>query len=382
MGVTFLKKAASDGKGLGASNKSSPEGFLAAYSVKANGQTALVSMPMLDKLSIHGVIPASVYHQMGDGEISGQAKLKSELSKLIKDEASGAKPTGGGEYGYAKGGAKPGEIRLLLPLGPRPAWGFISLRPHEKTPEDLILRIDWNPRKAGKEGIGELFELLLGDLHFSTHEVAEWLATARISRMDIAVDILDVERCDLRARIAKERKVQTFTAPDTGLETSYHKDAKTKQFPVMLYDKRQQYLDAMTPVGGKAPKFGDRPHCRVERVWRFGGTSAPPLSGLADQSCRIDGFHVRWLRDHATGPTRDEQRVAAAALSYLGAQRSAEVLDASFAPALKIIPKPDPDFWRPDILWALWPKSLEALGMDRLVSPHVMFQVKSKPWRA
>ena len=153
----------------------------------------------------------------------------------------------------------------------------------------------------------------------------------------------------------------------------------TYHLRVRVYDKRQLYLDAITPVGGKPPKFGDRPHRRVERVWRFGGVSARPLSGLADEPCRIGGFHVRWLRDHTSGPKRNQQRIAAAALSYLGPERSAQVLGASFKAALKTVQKPDPDFWKPDFLWTSWLQSLEAFGVDRLVTPHKMCQVKSKP---
>lgn len=363
-------------KWLGASNKSSIEGFLEAYSVTDAGETVFVSMPMVDKLSIHGLVPSSVYAQMGDQKVSGQAKLLSKLSLLLKSEESGAKPMHGGEYGYAKGSAKSGEVRLLLPLGARPAWGFISLRPPSKGSDTLLLRIDWNPRKAGKEGVRQIFELLIGDLAFQKEEVAEWLATARVSRMDVAVDILDVERCDLRAQIDAQRKIQTFGAPKNGLETSYHKDAKTKQFPVVLYDKRQHYLDAELTSGiAKTPKYGDRPHCRVERVWRFGGASARPLSKLGTEPNRIEGFHVRWLRDHQSGPSRREQRIAAAVIAHMGKDRALGVLGPQALASIKLVQRVDPIFWRPTDLWAYWPQSLEAVGLDLLITPHPMYQL-------
>jgi len=373
MGVTLTNKATGVTKVLGSSNKY-PEGFSVAYEVTDGTRVALVSAPMVDALAVWGVVPASVYAQMGNAKVSGQQKLLSLFENLTKDPEIGAKYTPGGDYGFAKGGAKKGEKRLLIPLGPRPAWALVSLRPHEKDPTSLILRVEWNPRKSGRVGVEALIDLLVGSIFSSSLEFGEWLSSAQVTKLEIAVDVLNVERCDLRAKIASERKVQAFRNPTGGIETTYHRAAGAL-FPVKLYDKRQYYLDTGGKFG-KKPKFGDTPHCRVERSWRFGGTSARPLVGLQNEPNRLTGFHVRWLRDEPGGSSNPQQRLAAAALDYLGRERAVTSLSELKA-ALKLVEEPDPDFWRPDQLWSLWPAALEHCGLDQLTSPHAVYGVSA-----
>jgi hypothetical protein len=363
VGVTISKKGSGVTTPVTASNKLFPEGLLGAYAFeREDGPPVLVSQPMLDRISVIGWVPLHVIGQQ-DKKGAAEMRYKKAFQEAVQHKRAGLRSTKTGSP-FAKGFPKKDEVRAYIRIGPRKTWAEIRLLPEhddDKTLAAYRLRIEWNPRKAGPQGMAELNECL-AETALANADVKAWFAVAEVTRLDIAVDVLDAERADIYSHMPGETKLQTFARRTSGIETvNHHRSAKIKRrASLIVYDKRQERLDA-----GKTPFFGARPHVRIERSIAF-TTKKPTVLGLPSQPDRLAEFHVRLLRGAEGDVKRDEQRVAAASVTYLGVQCAMKVLGGSQAPRVAELAKSDPVFWRTDLLWKRWPEALKQVGLSGL----------------
>lgn len=329
------------------------------------GHEIWVSVPRPDKL-----------HLIGDllPEHFGNPSEKDELGPLLMAAlASGA-------VAKVLDTTFTGKIYFRVQIGvpPKEAPVFFELRKapaHSPAAHQLI--VQFNPARLGQEGVFELLDRLN---KFTPHKlnVGKFLAGARVSRLDIAVDLVGLAVCDVIASVGPAGKEVHYLSDE--LETvSFHRklkfdqsgqlSAKGKLNPlgellVSVYDKRRQQI-AM----GEPPPFGNADVTRVElSKRRFGNkpfsiTSLPNLKnplgkikvGLV-QSAGPEGSW-KWLRYiEARRGGGHEKAVEVNQLSLPTAKDFAQRYTEH--PADVIAGKE---------IWAGWQQGIEATGLNYMI---------------
>jgi|CXWL01.1.fsa_nt_gi hypothetical protein len=241
------------------------------------------------------------------------------------------------------------------------------------------LTIHANPRALGQEGIFEL----LDRLHNATKgafKVGAFLATARISRLDIAVDVVGLRVADLLVSAKGEGKRAHYYGKGGELETInvhlVHKPGKTgkptpkmKRTPmndllVMVYDKRSERI-----AKGHPPPFGEAPVTRIEVPKIQFGNKAFGFSSLLTWSNPIAGIRVGLIRCAIGEPTVDWLRYAEARRGG-GPTRAASVcaltpLEAEELEQLYIGHKSD--VLDVKSIWKSWPTGISHSGLSYLI---------------
>lgn len=363
-------KIAQQGPGLkklvSPSNKSGLTGFHEAQAFELpGGKVVAISRPFIDRIALIGVVPPSAYGA-GDLASEGPGQFGSVLKAALDDADCGLTKTAGGKARYAKGWPKPGEKVAYIKVGARNARVDVRVQPMLGPNKAIMawrLRLEWNPRKARQEGIERLFDLLAYHLHFEKEGAEEWFRNAEVTRLDIAVEILGVDRADLFTTLAGQKKVMLHGQWSTGVQTVTQRPTSGPKGKggLITYDKRQERLDKK-----KAPKFGDEPHLRVERRLAFTGGKAPIMRTLMAEKDRLSDVSVRLLRDLPAGPSKLDQQAIAGAALWLGWKRMSSEFPSSTWTTLR---KPDPFFWDTAYLWSHWPSAIEEAGLLSFASP-------------
>lgn len=365
MNVTICKKSAGLGKTLSPSNKHGLPNFSEAYSVFVPDQPPIyISRPLIDRISIIGEVPKSVF---GNGDLAGRGlkHFGRVFKRALKDKDCKLRKAKGGKSSFAKGWPKPGEQRGYIKVGPRRARAEVAIQPLIGPNGKILawrLRLEWNPRKAGVEGFERLRSLVAHDLFVDPQGALEWFQGARITRLDIAVDILGVERPSLFVRLPDQKKVQTYGRWTSGIETTNHKPSEGGKGTggLSAYDKRQEQSDKKP---GKEPMFGQFAHQRIERRFVMTGGKQPLLGYLADEPDRLTGPMIRLLRDLPGGPSKTDQQIAAGAVLWIGWKKMSHSLQGPQLQAWKILRKHDTAFWDTGLIWKHWPEAVAAVGL-------------------
>lgn len=247
MGVSLTNKGTALEKTLGPSNKHGLTEFPEAYRVSLpDGRTIYVSQPQIDKIALLADIPQAVYGY-GDDAASGPAQFKDVFEQAMDGTKGGLKKAPQGKSSFSKGWPQPGEMRGRMRVGPRGAKVDVSAQPQgdHNNPTGWKLRMEWNPRKAGPSAVEGLLALLAHHLHFGFENAAEWMRTAKVTRLDIAVDLVGLERTELYVRLPDQKKLKTYGQFGHGIETTNHHQGHGKTGPATMsvYDKRQEQRD-------------------------------------------------------------------------------------------------------------------------------------------
>lgn len=366
MSVTISNKSAGLEKALSPSNKHGLSNFLEAYTVSVPGEPTIhISRPMIDRISIIGDVPKSVF---GNGDLArrGLKHFLGVFKLAVRDSDCKLTKAKSGKSSFAKGWAKKGEQRAYIKVGARRTRVEVAIQPligPQKKVTAWRLRLEWNPRKAGLEGFERLRSLLAHHLLLGPEGELEWFQGARITRLDIAVDILGVERPSLFLRLMDQKKVQTYGRWASGIETTNHKPSKGTKGTggLSAYDKRQEQTDKKP---NKEPKFGQVPHQRIERRFVATGGKQPVLGKLANEGDRLAGPMVRLLRDLPGGPCKIEQQIVAGTVLWLGWKKMSASLTGSQLQAWKVLRKHDNAFWDTGLIWKHWPEAVAVAGLS------------------
>jgi hypothetical protein len=366
MSVTVSNKMHGIKKTLSPSNKHGLANFSEAYSVSVPGQPPIyISRPLIDRISIIGEIPKSVF---GNGDLAkrGLKHFLGVFKLAVRDSDCKLKKAKSGKSSFAKGWAKKGELRAYIKIGSRRTRVEVAIQPLIGPEEKVIdwrLRLEWNPRKAGLEGFERLRTLLAHHLLLGPEGALEWFQGARITRLDIAVDILGVDRPSLFLRLMDQKKVQTYGRWTSGIETTNHKPSKGTKGTggLSAYDKRQEQTDKKP---NKEPKFGQVPHQRIERRFVVTGGKQPVLGKLAAETDKLAGPMVRLLRDLPDGSCKTDQQIVAGAVLWLGWKKMSGSLKGSQLHAWKVMKKHDAAFWDTGLIWKHWPEAVAEAGLS------------------
>lgn len=335
------------------------------------GTKVFISLPTPDKLHIKGAL---LPHHVSKNTSLAHSEIGPWLMGKL---ASGA----AGPVNHTKfpGQKVYTEVQVEFGAEKRPVFFKLAYAPAASglKKDSHTLELQCNPTKLGQEG---LFELLY-QLEKVTHGkfiVGAFLADARVTRIDVAVDVVGLQLPDLWVNVKGSAKRFLCIAPPGQLQSySIHRvqkvngagelSTKAKRKPAgdllaRVYDKRAQRI-----ANGENPKFGDTPECRIEiERLRFSKKSFGLLD-LADWSNPLSRLRAR------VNPLAP---LSKGARTYLGLRRT---LDHDTAANMAGLSKPVADKCRtlvdfevsglfsPAKLWELWPSTLYLTGLIYLV---------------
>lgn len=231
-----------------------------------------------------------------------------------------------------------------------------------KTPMPFF-RFEFNPAALGKSGI-ECFQHELHGVLMNEHPWEKIAKTCRVTRLDIAVDLLGVRMEDLIIvpGITKQqlKKFAIFSASGK-LETIYPIYKHGAKAPLRIYDKAQQLSDTGAPA-----KFEGVAYARVEAELDGKKLQGKPLMSLHKLKNPFLGLGVI----DPTNPVSPPESLHA--WSYFldscrmrGKEGALEMLptDELRSVYAQTLEKADRRLWNPEKLWKHWPKVLESSGL-------------------
>ncbi len=274
---------------------------------------------------------------------------------------------------------------VALGLGKRNSRVQFQRISHKKYGKSC-LRIEMNPRKLGPQGFKDLAKVLSsGGNQF---DVPCLMAAAKVTRYDIAVDIVGAHVSEIIATHKPEGKRSLYVGSDGVLETIYiHK--KKPPPKAIEYDDDGELIKKPThsakPAGGVAlvvydrlrerkalgwpgGPFGDAPVSRIEVV--KGSLKNTLLANLADLPDALkdvraglganqpQGAHSSWTKHIAV--RRTASPVETKAILNLSSQ-TVQSLDEGLA-------VPVPDLVAPGANWPHWKTGLELTGLASLIA--------------
>lgn len=337
-----------------------------------DGRATWISIPQPDKLSINVPLGPSVYGN-GVPQSLSVGVFANELHQWFVGEPWSTMCLDPGPTYPApkKAGSSKTWKFLILAMGIRDASVRFEIRGSPK--KGFSLRIECNPRKLGKAGFAQLAKVLGGPS--APFNLAGLISAARVSRLDVCVDVIGVRMSELVLWFQAEGKRTLYAGEDGALETiqlhrklptskaaTSHKPKSPKnqvgQVVLKAYDRVRQLVAAQQP----AP-FGKAPVVRLERVQtRF---LKCPLKNLPSLPNKFDGFRVGFARSQVSTPIGTWLRYLALrrtmsevdAIGLLGIQAE---MSAKFRAAERV---PNPDLLNSKEVWPHWMAGLEHSGL-------------------
>ncbi|WP_426041538.1 hypothetical protein [Brevundimonas sp. TWP2-3-4b1] len=369
--------------GSEASNKPPvPEPSISEYPIQltmADERKVWISNPQPDKLTL--IAPLLWKH------FQPQPKDEAQFIEYITTMSSVLATVGGLTKIVSTRFDKANKLffEIVLQAGDRDAVAIIQFTKPKggAKPQPWKLRIELNPRKIGPAG----FKALAGDLSYShTFRLARYLADAKITRLDTAVDFIGVQVADTLPQIEPLGKSSYVVGRDGVLETiSLHRPApppkqnydaagapkkvKRSDNPlgevlVKVYDRVRERASVLQP----AP-FGpaEVTRCEVVKKWKGHGPTLLKLTSFGNPLNDVSLTYV-----NAAVPNSDLQLWKA----YVGLRRhhpatiATRMLGLSIYQALawgKLYNDPPSALITPAKSWLGWPSGLKQSGLDHWI---------------
>lgn len=341
-----------------------------------DGRDIWVSVPFPDKITIVGAVGPEHFLPAAndDGELLAYIQAWSRYIVL-----EGGKTTATVEKLNTK---KQYYEKILLSVGSSGAKVHVSiLQPTTKTPR-WRLRLEMNPRLLGPNGLSHLaFDLRYGD----TFRLDRFLASARCTRLDVAVDFINLAIWETVLHTPHAGKRVTYIGEDDELETvQLHKRASASK--VQLDDEGQN-IGVKTPLSPLGPlharlydrvkrlayllqpaPYGDVPVTRLELIRGWHG-KGPLLQGLPGLKNPFEDYRLSYIADDGQAQRswqayvsgrRTRPKSAVSSELELGIRKSLAYGLRSQAPDSSLIIH--------GALWSAWDKGLAACGLGQWIS--------------
>ena len=236
----------------------------------------------------------------------------------------------------------------------------------EKTKTPAQLRLEMNPRKLGPKGFKTLLAIL-NDPHgpFAGKAI---LQCARVTRIDIAIDLEGVQVDEVVAFHDSEQKRSMYIGTDGVIETLYIHGKSNKAKPagkvlVSIYDRSKERIRK-----GKPPPFGQSPVTRIEvtRNLKAPYNSLSKVAGLGDPfgSIRVGYLMAQGMKpenwwSEYVGLRRTKSHSSSVALLGLDKATAAKFADGYLVPI--------PNLVSDGTTWQGWEQGLKVTGMQLLL---------------
>lgn len=253
--------------------------------------------------------------------------------------------------------------------GARGAKCWVEFRPEQKAgkTKQYRLRIDFNPRKLGPDGIQAL-KKFLAEFDALGFDHATWLKTARISKIDIALDCVGVRPLDLIVHLPDVEKRDFIVRHECETEYLYRrtKYAGKREWKLLarVYDRGAKLVSQ-----GKPPPFGDAPLTRLE-FCISPNSKYMTLLALPGAACMIEKVRVAHV-DAFDTPYALEWRLWTYVMKLAGPEK-ANVLCCRFEDMCKafklawLVPKKR--LFNPLEVWGAWGDVVAKSGLLHLIS--------------
>lgn len=241
---------------------------------------------------------------------------------------------------------------------------YLSARPVSVS--NAPLRIEFNPANTKAETFDHLCAFW-SSIDYDNIPLGALVHDARVTRLDIAIDILNLLPADIYVRAKKTKKIWIAIDPDSGVETSYYYWKTQKDFfgptspaDLVIYDKGRQ-LDAMK----QERLYGNLPHTRIELRLR---KASKPLSlpGL-----KWPFKEITFRRGVVFEPIMDQRlwSLFLDSVRYRGLEPAGALLPEDLTKGKTLDPdKHAPtDIVREKDVWPFWHEAIERAHLTKLV---------------
>ncbi len=343
MPVTIRKVLVSDtGKPQSGQHHKLQTSAIAYFYTRPNGFVVTVSRPIIDGLAITIPVPESLEaHVLKklDALATGNGGIASKVSVATKANKKGStKYLRSYEVAFA-------QTNVL-----------VQAKPQSKT--NNFLRVEMNPDVLQVPELKLVWELLaaVSDSQISEEVIAE---EAKITRMDVAVDMLNIDPEDILIDHKFSGKTNAYFGNGGKIETVYL-NKKSKGSTTYLYDKKVQAQDTGKSLDAGVNKYGEakytRFECRVQTQKPF-----KKLASLKNPLTKVDLADM----DGCDAPGKPHVwALFQDACRYRGLVGALELLPAKEREEFhEVIKKSSDLLWRPDDIWVFWKNSLETNGL-------------------
>jgi hypothetical protein len=344
--------------------------------VLEDGREIWVSVPQPDRLSL--VIPISkyVYGKKVSPDVPVEAFMEG-LWAYLND------PDFPGEVVGKPSLPNSGLWKITLSFGKRDSSVLFERKNHKKHKKNC-LRIEMNPRKLGPNGFADLIKVLSSS--GKQFDVGCLMAAAKVTRYDVAVDIVGLHVSEIVAVHKPEGKRSLYIGSDGALETVYiHK--KLQPPKAHEYDEEGVLLKKpklpSKPAGAVALKIYDRVKLRQALGWP-GPFGDCPVSRV---EMARESLKDTWLANLAdlTDPLKtarvgigvDQTKHSSLSWNrYMTVRRATSATEAasilglppetaqSFDHGLAV---PVPNLVAPNVNWKWWINGLQLTGVAMLI---------------
>lgn len=331
------------------------------------GHIVTVLKPHIDSISFtsqaHKVINVLLPKKINDWEAIPDkywGKVFKQLQKLTNDKKClDVQPTTN----------KSSKSSISVALSTEPSGPSFYLKVNK--PGVLApLRLEFNPNKVTLADIKQLPKLW-AQFDGGLVPFEAFICDARITRVDIAIDLLNIRPRDLFVYNKKVWKIWSASSQDRGIETqnfyqtSGHKksaqQSPKKRSQLMIYDKRKERV-----ANGQEPIHGDLEHTRIE--WSINKNLQ--FKNLPGMESPFDDWQIRRaivseppLEDWVWTLLLDSARFRGfgAAWELIPKHLWPNDLEEKFACYL-----PD-DLVTSDKLWKFWPEAISRANIDQFI---------------
>lgn len=247
-----------------------------AHSIKVDKSRKIyVLRPLIDHVSIVLRRDSAALQSPGLG------MTPDEFWTAIFKEFQGYKNDSGDTSVKGISSPPPYTVGLEFPLGGNKATLRLFGKPSNKMAGPV--RLEFNPRRFDADSPAKLLEAWK-KLSLNQVNLSALLYDARVTRVDVAVDVLNLPFHDLVVTSKKVRQTRTYGSNDASVETLQFFTDKTgkRRAKLQVYDKQKQLI-----AKDRKPKWGDTPHIRIEAscvstngLWRNLSTLKFPFAGF------------------------------------------------------------------------------------------------------
>lgn len=294
--------------------------------------------PKIDKLSltlhIHDehrkAIPEGLWGMASDPETPEYVNSKSEYK-------------GSNEYRTSVSWVYPGGGPVLIQCDPKSKKG-------KNIP---YIRFEFNPDRLGVAGLSafkkQIPVILLGNGSWAT-----LIENAKITRLDIAVDLHNIDIENLLIGTMKPGKKISYFGIEGKAETNYL-NVTSKGSGLYVYDKKQKYVDDKQP-----PEFGDTPHTRVE----VRTSTTKGILGLLSLMNHLKKISLVDIEAPEPPEELHHWKLFQDSCRYRGLDNALKNLpDEVGKMYLDAVKSVEGEIWQPEKLWGFWAETIHKSGL-------------------
>ncbi len=252
--------------------------------------------------------------------------------------------------------------------------GYEPVRLNTKPIGDLAaVRLEFNPSHLPPNGLQKLCAIW-EEIDLDNIPLPALIPDARLTRLDIAIDLLNISPRDLFVQNVQVAKIYSYSSIDEGIETSNFYAVSGDKIPdkfvpkgraqLVVYDKKKEQL-----ANNQVPLHGDIEHTRVERCMH----TNTMFKNLHKVKFPFKGWNIhRAIIEEPPCPKHEWPWLLDSA-RYRGIDAALSLLPEYILPSYPAISKQNFTSFMPNDLiveeeiWPHWPEAIKNAQLDTLI---------------